>query len=193
MGNTGASADHDGEEGVAHIGANQSNVPIEMIEAEYPIRIEHYGIMPDTGGAGRFRGGLSLVRSYRVLAEEADLNVRSDKRKHPPHGLYGGGAGAGSMNRVHRDKGAAETLPVLLTRTVPMRKGDLFHHVMAGGGGYGNPLERDAALVLKDVIEEKVSRTHAEEAYGVVIAPGSQPAVDAAATEALRTRLRLAR
>jgi len=49
MGNTGASADHDGEEGVAHIGANQSNVPVEMIEAEYPIRIEHYGIMPDTG------------------------------------------------------------------------------------------------------------------------------------------------
>ena len=95
------------------------------------------------------------------------------------------------MNRVHRGNGTTETLPVLLTRTVPMRKGDLFHHVMAGGGGYGDPLDRDPALVLQDVIEEKVSRTHAEEAYGVVIAPGSQPAVDAAATEALRTRLRL--
>jgi N-methylhydantoinase B len=193
MGNTGASCDHDGEEGVAHIGANQSNVPVEMIEAEYPIRIEHYGIAPDTGGPGRFRGGLSLVRSYRVLAEEAGLNVRSDKRKHPPHGLYGGGAGAASMNRVHRGNGVSETLPVLLTRTVPMRKGDLFHHVMAGGGGYGDPLDRDAGLVLQDVIEEKVSRAHAEQAYGVVMAAGPEPAVDAAATEALRTRLRRAR
>ena len=150
--------------------------------------------MPDTGGPGRYRGGLSLVRSYRVLAEEADLNVRSDKRKHPPHGLYGGGAGRRSMNTdPSRQAGDAETLPVLLTRTVPMRKGDLFHHVMAGGGGYGDPLDRDPALVLEDVMEEKVTRAHAEEAYGVVMAPGSQPAVDAAATEALRTRLRLTR
>ena len=149
--------------------------------------------MPDTGGPGRYRGGLSLVRSYRVLAEEADLNVRSDKRKHPPHGLYGGGAGAPSMNRVHRGDGTTEVLPVLLTRTVPMRKGDLFHHVMAGGGGYGDPLDRDPALVLQDVVEEKVSRAHAEEAYGVVIARGPQPSVDAAATAALRARLRRAR
>jgi N-methylhydantoinase B len=72
--------------------------------------------------------GLSLVRSYRVLAEEADLNVRSDKRKHPPHGLYGGGVGAPSMNTIDRSAGDVEVLPVLLTRTVPMRKGDLFHH-----------------------------------------------------------------
>jgi N-methylhydantoinase B len=190
MGNYGATAHHDGEEGVAHIGANQSNVPVEMIEAEYPIRIEHYGVMPDTGGPGRYRGGLSLVRSYRVLAEEADLNVRSDKRKHPPHGLYGGGVGAPSMNTVHRNSGNAEVLPVLLTRTVPMRRGDLFHHVMPGGGGYGDPLERDPALVLEDVLEEKVTRAHAADAYGVVIADGPEPSVDTFATVELRARRR---
>jgi N-methylhydantoinase B len=190
MGNYGATAHHDGEEGVAHIGANQSNVPVEMIEAEYPIRIEHYGVMPDTGGPGRYRGGLSLVRSYRVLAEEADLNVRSDKRKHPPHGLYGGGVGAPSMNTIHRNSGNAEVLPVLLTRTVPMRKGDLFHHVMAGGGGYGDPLERDPALVLEDVLEEKVTRAHAADAYGVVIADGPEPSVDTSATVELRAQRR---
>jgi N-methylhydantoinase B len=189
MGNYGATAHHDGQEGVAHIGANQSNVPVEMIEAEYPIRIEQYGIVPDTGGPGRHRGGLSLVRSYRVLADEADLNVRSDKRKHPPHGLRGGGPGAPSMNTLHRRDGDVEVLPVLLTRTVPMRKGDLFHHVMAGGGGYGDPLQRDPALVLEDVMEEKITRAHAADAYGVVVIDGPRPRVDAAATAALRARL----
>jgi N-methylhydantoinase B len=159
-----------------------------MIEAEYPIRIEQYGVVPDTGGPGRYRGGLSLVRSYRVLAEEADLNVRSDKRKHPPHGLYGGGEGAPSMNTIHHSAGDVEVLPVLLTRTVPMRKGDLFHHVMAGGGGYGDPLERDPMLVLEDVMEEKVTREHAADVYGVVVAQGPQPTVDAAATAGLRAR-----
>ena len=144
--------------------------------------------MPDSGGPGRYRGGLSLVRSYRVLAEEADLNVRSDKRKHPPHGLYGGCVGAPSMNTIHRS-GDVEVLPVLLTRTVPMRKGDLFHHVMAGGGGYGDPLERDHALVLEDVLEEKVTRAHAADAYGVVVADGPEPSVDAAATTELRAQM----
>jgi len=70
-----------------------------------------------------------------------------------------------------------------------MRKGDLFHHIMAGGGGYGDPLERDPALVLEDVLEEKVTREHAADAYGVVVAQGSRPSVDAAATAGLRARL----
>ena len=71
-----------------------------------------------------------------------------------------------------------------------MRKGDLFHHVMAGGGGYGDPLERDPALVLEDVLEEKVTRAHAADAYGVVIADGPKPSVDAAATAELRAQMR---
>ena len=64
MGTWGATADHDGQEGVPHMASNQSNVPIEMIEADYPLRIERYGLVPDTGGPGRCRGGLSLVREY---------------------------------------------------------------------------------------------------------------------------------
>ena len=125
-----------------------------------------------------------------MLAEEADLNVRSDKRKHPPHGLCGGGVGAPSMNTIHRSDGASEVLPVLPTRTVPMRKGDLFCHLMAGGGGYGDPLERDPALVLEDVVEGKVTRAHAADAYGVVITDDPEPLVDAAATAELRAQLR---
>ena len=103
MGTWGGAATHDGQEGVPHMGANQSNVPIEMIETEYPIRIEQYGFVPDTGGPGAFRGGLSLIRDYRILAENADLNVRSDKRAYPPHGLFGGKEGAPSTNQLNPD------------------------------------------------------------------------------------------
>jgi N-methylhydantoinase B len=119
--------------------------------------------------------------------------VRSDKRRHPPHGLFGGGQGGPSINTIHRGDGRIETLPVLLMRTVAMRKGDLFHHVMAGAGGYGDALERDPALVLDDVIEGKVSRAHAAEAYGVVIADDPAPCLDVTATVALRARLRRSR
>src|SRR5262249_1645098 len=107
--------------------------------------------------------------------------------------LFGGGQGGPSLNTIHRGDGSIETLPVLLTRTVAMRKGDLFHHVMAGGGGYGDALERDPALVLDDVIEGKVTRIHASEAFGVVLADGPAPCVDVTATAALRAQLRQTR
>ena len=186
MGNFGATSEHDGQEGVAHIGANQSNVPVEMIEAEYPIRVEHYGIAPDTGGPGRHRGGLSLVRSYRVLVDGAELNVRSDKRKHPPHGLLGGSTGAPSRNLLRVPGASDRELPVLLTRPEPFPKDAVFHHTMAGAGGYGDPFTRDPAHVLWDVVEEKVTIAHAAAAYGVVIEPGDSPVVDEMATAALR-------
>src|SRR5258705_318565 len=66
MGTWGATSHHDGQEGVPHMASNQANVPVEMIESDYPIRIEHYGFAPDTGGAGKYRGGLGVVREYRM-------------------------------------------------------------------------------------------------------------------------------
>jgi N-methylhydantoinase B len=190
MGNFGAAPTHDGQEGMAHIGANQSNVPVEMIEAEYPIRIERYAIEPDTGGPGQFRGGLSLVRDYRVLAPEADLNIRSDKRAYPPHGLAGGQAGAPSMNVLSEAGANDRVLPVLLTEPIKVKQGALFHHILAGAGGYGDPLERDVEHVLWDVIEGKVSIAHAAKAYGVVVTSVAAPSVDRSGTDALRGRMR---
>ena len=191
MGTWGGTAEHDGQEGVPHMGANQTNVPVEMIEADYPIRIEQYGFEPDTSGPGEHRGGASLVREYRFLAEEGVLNVRSDKRKHPPHGLFGGKEGAPSLNLLYSGN-EERLLPVLITETIPLKEGDLFRHVMAGGGGYGDPLLRDPEAALWDVIEEKVTIAHAAAAYGVVIVPGNPPAVDEVATASLRQEMRAA-
>ena len=190
MGTWGAARNHDGQEGVPHMGANQSNVPVEMIESDYPIRIERYGLVPDTGGPGRTRGGLALVRDYRILADEAILNVRSDKRRYPPHGLFGGRDGTSSWNIVN--PGPDErVLPVLMTEVETLRQGELYRHIMAGGGGFGDPFDRPADKVLQDVIEERVSASHARVAYGVVIVEGPNgQAVDEVATTALRAQPR---
>jgi N-methylhydantoinase B len=182
MGTWGATSTHDGQEGVAHMGANQSNVPIEMIEAEYPIRIEQYALVPDTGGAGKFRGGQSMVREYRLLADEAVLSVRSDKRRFPPYGLHGGKPGAPSMNLVN----GKTVLPTLMTKPHALKKGDSFRHQLAGGGGYGNPYERDVELVQRDAMQGRITLAHAREAYGVVL--NADLSVDARATAALRAR-----
>ena len=168
MGSWGGTAPHDGQEGVPHMGANQSNVPIETIEIDFPLRIEHYGLVADSGGPGKHRGGMAIMREYRALEDDILLSVRSDKRAHPPHGLAGGSPGAPSWNIVNPGKDQ-RIRPVLFTRPDSLDEGDIFRHIKAGGGGYGNPRERDAEAVLADVVAEKVTPDHAAEAYGVIV------------------------
>jgi N-methylhydantoinase B len=189
MGTWGAAQAHDGQEGVPHMGANQSNVPVEMIETGYPLRIVRYGFLPDTGGAGKFRGGVSIVREFEMLADDAVLNVRSDKRKFPPHGLFGGEPGTPSLNYLAHN-GKDRLLPALLMETEPMMRGDRFRAILAGGGGYGDPFERDPELVRADVSEEKITAGYARKHYGVVIKARPGFAIDKAATKKLRNRPR---
>ena len=187
-GTWGGATTHDGQEGVPHMGANQSNVPIEMIEAEQPLRVERYSYVPDTGGPGKFRGGLSTVRDVRILADEAVLTVRTDKRRYPPHGLHGGKPGAPTWSIVNPDA-ENRMLPVLITDPVTLVKGDLFSHLLPGGGGNGDPSERDPEHVLNDVIEERVTIDHARKEYGVVILEGDPPVLDRNSTDRLRAKM----
>jgi N-methylhydantoinase B len=189
MGTWGGTHDHDGLSGVPHMGANQSNVPIEMIETDYPLRIEEYGFVPDTGGPGLYRGGIAIARQYRLLCGKAILNVRSDKRKYPPHGLFGGKPGAPSIN-ILNPANNSRVLPVLMTEVESLVRNDVYRHVMSGGGGYGDPLDREPNRVLRDVIEEKVSIAHAAREYGVVIVSGDPPTIDEEASLRLRAQLR---
>jgi N-methylhydantoinase B len=157
-----------------------------MIESDYPIRVGRYGMVPDTGGPGRFRGGLALTREYEILAEDAILNVRSDKRRYPPHGLFGGKEGSPSINLINPGPDQ-RVLPVLMTEVEKLRGGDVYRHIMSGGGGFGDPHEREPARVLEDVLDEKMTPAHAEQAYGVVLATGPDGlAVDEVATAARR-------
>ena len=181
-GSWGGRPNQDGIDGVASAVVNFSNNPVEVLEAELPLRIERYDYLPDTGGAGTHRGGLSLVRDFRLLAEEATLQIRADRTKYLPYGLHGGTAGGPSRNILNPD-GEARELPPKPTLTI--QRGDLFRHIAAGAGGWGNPFERDPHRVREDVLEEKVTLQSARDAYGVVIDPETLK-VDEAATRRMR-------
>jgi N-methylhydantoinase B len=187
MGTWGATSTHDGQEGVPHMASNQANVPIEMIEADYPIRIERYGYVTDTGGAGEYRGGLGLARDYRLLADDVYFGVRSDKSIHAPHGLFGGQPGASTVNFVSSAKGDRR-VPSLPTEPITLGRGDMFRHVMAGGGGYGDPLDRAPERVLDDILDDRITADHARDAYGVILK--ADASIDRAATEACRAAMR---
>ena len=179
----GGGPDRDGMDACTGTLVNYSNTPAEMIEADQPIAVEHYGLVPDTGGPGRYRGGLAIERHLRFKADDAVLQIRSDRRDHRTYGLAGGGQGASSDVTIRRAGGNEEQFPAkFLTR---VNTGDVFRVRLAGGGGHGNPLDRDPAAVLADVLEEKISPGHARDAYGVVIS-GTPPQVDMLATRHAR-------
>lgn len=171
FGSWGGRPTRDGIDGCSSAVVNFSNNPIEVIEAEYPIRILRYGYLPDTGGAGRFRGGLALVREYRFEEAEGTLQLRTDRRRFLPYGLQGGCPGTPSRNLLNPDTPGARELPAKCTLT--LRRGDVFRHVYAGPGGWGDPFARDPEAVRRDVLEEKVTVEHARRAYGVALDPAT--------------------
>jgi N-methylhydantoinase B len=162
---------------------------IEVTEAEHPISLLAYEFVPDRAGAGKFRGGVPFLRDYRFNETEGTLQVRSDRRDHRPFGLYGGSPGAPSANWLNPET-ENRALPGKFTMTV--RRGDVLRHVLAGAGGWGDPLERDPAAVLKDVRNELLSPDRARADYGVVVDIASWT-VDATATAAARASLRARR
>ncbi len=179
----GGGPDRDGMDACTGTLVNYSNAPAELIEADQPLAVERYALVPDSGGPGRYRGGLAIERHLRFKANGATLQIRSDRRDHPPYGLQGGLCGGPSDVRIVRADRREEACPAKFLTSV--NAGDLLKVRLSGGGGHGDPLSRDPAAVLDDVIEQKMSLEHARVAYGVVIT-GTPPAVDAAATHALR-------
>ena len=158
--------------------ANLSSHPAEVIETEHPLEILGMEFVPDTGGAGKFRGGMGFRRDYRFVEAEAVLQVRSDRRAFRPFGLYGGSPGKPSVNIINPQT-EHRVVPAKITMTI--KRGDVYRHELPGGGGWGDPLDRDPARVVKDARNELVSLHAAREDYGVVIDAGHWK-VDEAAT-----------
>jgi N-methylhydantoinase B len=156
----------DGLDGNSHMFANMASHSIEVTEAEHPIQLLAYEFVADKAGAGKYRGGVPFKRDYRFLQEEAVLQVRGDRKTHRPFGLYGGSPGQPSENYLNPD-GENRDLPGKFTMTI--KQGDVFRHVLAGAGGWGDPLERDPDAVLRDVRNELLSAAKAEADYGVII------------------------
>ncbi len=181
----GARADKDGIEGVTNPSQNMSNMPVETLEDRFPILVEEYGFRRDSCGPGKYRGGLGLIRQYRLLADQATMQIRADRHAHRPYGLFGGQSAAPSINILNPDAGA-EMLASKVTREI--RRGDVIRHEQAGGGGYGSPLRRDPALVASDIADDKISPDFARSRFGVLLAEDGRT-VDLAATARLRAEL----
>lgn len=181
----GARANKDGIEGVTNPSQNMSNMPVETLEDRFPILVEEYGFRQDSCGPGKFRGGLGLVRQYRLLAPEAMMQIRADRHSHRPYGLFGGQAAAPSTNTLNPDDNP-ELLPSKVTREIG--RGEVIRHEQAGGGGYGDPLTRDPAKVVADIADEKISAEFARTRFGVVLAAAGEMA-DLTATAKLRARM----
>jgi N-methylhydantoinase B len=181
----GGRPDKDGIDAITNPSQNLSNTPVETLEARHPVRIEEYSLVPDSCGAGKWRGGLGICRSYRLLADEATLQLRADRVSFQPYGLAGGGPGRSSLNELISGD-VCETLPGKVTRQV--KRNDLIRHEQAGAGGHGDPLLRDAKLVERDVWNEKISRDFALNQHGVVI--GENGIVDSDATDKVRASYR---
>jgi 5-oxoprolinase (ATP-hydrolysing)/N-methylhydantoinase A len=186
VGTRGGRPTADGSDGLANPCGGIANVPIEVAEAEWPVRIERYGFVPDSGGAGRYRGGLAVERMWRALAADTSLEVRSDRQVHKPYGLSGGHEGAASANAIIRASGQRTRLPAMFSAT--LQSDDTFYHRMAGGGGWGDPLERELDAVARDVVDGRVTTRAACACYGVVV--DSDGSIDYEATEATRATMR---
>ena len=186
FGTWGGRPNKDANDGLSSLAVNYANTPVEMVEREQPVRIEEYGFRQDSCGAGKFRGGLGMIREYRLVGvDEAVLQVRSDRQKFRPYGLEGGQPGAHAANYLRAKSGEQRALPGKFMRT--LLRGESYRAVLAGGGGWGDPFSRDPELVLQDVIDEKISVEAAKKEYGVVIDVAAGQ-IDMGATKQQRRR-----
>jgi len=163
------------------------NIPTEYLETYYPMLIERYGSIPDSGGAGRHRGGNGVEKVY-LLQEDGEISIHDDRHVSHPWGILGGRPGACSEKWLIRKDGSRQPLPSKIDN-VSVRAGDRVVFRTAGGGGWGDPVERDAARVRNDVARGLMSTERAREDYGVVLA-GARHDVDLRATEQLRDGMR---
>jgi N-methylhydantoinase B len=164
-----------------------TNVPNEFIESYFPMRIERYEVIPDSGGAGLHRGGNGLSVAYRFLVD-GDIGIHDERWLTYPWGVNGGNPGMRSTKRIVRTDGSEEWLPAKC-EGIKVKAGDILYYNTWGGGGWGDPLARDPALVAQDVARGLVTVEGAR-SYGVVV---TDAGADSAATEALRAEMRAAR
>jgi len=164
------------------------NVPVEVAEVRYPWRVERFELAQDSGGPGKFRGGLGVYRDYRIIGHKSGLTVTTDRVKYtPPWGLFGGKAGKSNITVVCRNDGREERWRKI--SNLPLNENELVSFQTGGGGGYGPPLDRNPQLVLEDVINGYVSMESAEKDYGIVI-DGKDMKVDLNATKKMRNKMR---
>ena len=167
-GGCGARPDQDGPSAMDDLVVNVMNGPVEALETEFPIRVENYELVPDSAGAGTFRGGLGTKRTWRILAEESTVNLRTDRFQHSSLGLFGASPALPSKAVLNPGMDSERPLTSKIAG-LRLKKDDVVAWQLAGGGGYGDPLQRDPARVQRDVRMGYVTMEGARRDYGVVL------------------------
>ena len=170
---------------------HNENYPAEFMDMEYPLRMERYAINPDTGGPGKYRGGCGIIRDVRLLAPEGTFGLRVENSRFPAWGVAGGKAGGASSVVMNPGCNNERSIRPFSDDNL-WYAGDLVRIYTAGGGGWGDPLERDIDLVEKDVRGGFVSLESARSEYGIIIDPETLKA-DSAGSRAFRKDLRQTR
>jgi N-methylhydantoinase B len=185
-GGYGARPSVDGASGLIFIGDGDChNTPVEIVEGRYPLLMERHALDTGSAGAGKYRGGLGVIRDYRMLTDDVMLANAHDSKVTPPWGLFGGAEG--SIPRVIEFFGTDKQNDIMERTNFygPFHTGDVLSVRSSGGGGWGDPLDRDPNFVEQDVLLDYVSEEEALDVYGVVIqADGS---LDQDATTAVRS------
>jgi len=163
-GGQGAMHDLDGSDGLHTHLTNTRNAPIEVIERTYPLQVLQYGLVPDTCGHGRQRGGCGLVRELKCLGERTTITIGADRRKFTPWGLENGTNAVGAHTWVISADGSKRELPTKVHDV--LKQGDQLYTQTPGGGGWGDPSERTRSEIERDIEDELISAEHAAEVYG---------------------------
>jgi N-methylhydantoinase B len=162
----GARANADGIDAVYFVA--QENYPVEFLETGYPVQLRTYSVVPDSGGAGEFRGGCGIVREYEILAENTMVAIRIDSVSNPPWGINGGMCGRHGTAIVNPGTDREWQMEPLSDGN-KLVEGDIFRLETGGGGGHGHPFDRDPDRVLEDVLGGFVSQQAAADLYGVIL------------------------
>lgn len=150
----------DGVDGIQSNMTNTMNTPVEEMERSFPVMVTEYGLRPDSSGAGKWRGGSGIVRSYKILQGPVVFTIVAERSKHRPWGLLGGLEGAHTEVVLVRE-GVRKPIPV--KSTLRLQKGDELTVRTAGGGGYGSPSERPSDRTQRDIASGLLTRKSAKE------------------------------
>ena len=165
-GGSGARFNKDGLSCVQVHMTNTSNLPIESMEIEFPYMVEQYTLVPDSGGPGKFRGGLSMRKDIRVLGHDSQFTIKADRQKTPPWGLFGGRPGLPGVITIYPGTEQEAVIDSKKSGTT-LKANGVLRCQMPGAGGYGDPMERDRALIVHDLEEGYITPKSALRDYGL--------------------------
>ncbi|MBI3708252.1 MAG: hydantoinase B/oxoprolinase family protein [Proteobacteria bacterium] len=169
LGGWGACRDKDGQNGqFSHSNGETFNIPAEITEARYGLRVDRYAFHADDGGAGAWRGGRGVMLDYRVLSEEAFLTINFSRSRTPPWGMAGGAVGSGNYAQILRKDGSVERFSVAARKRIA--KGEVVRLVTSTGGGYGDPRARPREKVLEDLKNGYITPAQAAAHFGLDLA-----------------------